>query len=184
MTICSLFLILTNVLAAHICFRKYFRRSDLTQTELEDILGTLILTLQSGRSFENAVQDLLSDHTQLSAQLESKGTHATEMVQILNQCRQKPAQSLKILSCYRNFQRLRSRFTQKASSASLQAKAQGVVSAVIYLVIFVFQFWVNDDFRVFFATSFGRGLIILSLILLGGGMFWVFRMSKLREFRL
>lgn len=100
-----------------------------------------------------------------------------EFQKIFSFCRKNPSQSFKILSSLRKTLRLKAVLAQKQSSVSLQAKAQAVVSAILYAGLLVAQAFLNPDFGNFIGSTGGRAMLAFSAILAASGIALVFRLS-------
>jgi hypothetical protein len=159
---------------------------------ISDFLDQTIMNMRSGMSFELAKTHLTPTNgpwvkwISLSnlPQLTSTNGQELEIISILRVCRAHSSQIFKILSCMRTSIRLQRRLHRKQQAMTLQAKAQAIVSIVIFLCIFTAQFFLQPEFLNFLRTSGGKLTVACSILLLSIGVRWVFWLSRPRDLTL
>jgi hypothetical protein len=99
----------------------------------------------------------------------------------VKRCIENPSLGLRILLLHRSKTIQNFRLQSKQARVVLQAKAQAATCGVLYLVIFIFQWFWNDDFQLFLKYPGGKLILVSSGTLLLLGIHFVFRLSKYRE---
>jgi len=159
---------------------------------IADFLDQILMNMRSGMSFESAQKHLNPPHGPwekwiLSSQTPANGStndQETEIVTVLRACFDNSTQTFKILSSFRHSLRLQTKLHQKQNAMTLQAKAQAGISVALFLVLFLAQWFLQPNFSNFLRSSGGRLALMTSLFLVGGGVKWVFWLSRPRELQL
>lgn len=151
----------------------------------EDFINELILTMQTGASFEVSARQLSQksdDFARIFLLAEAEtASECGEMTRILAFCLKNASQSYKILQTLRHVLRLRSRLSRKQEAISLQARAQAVICSCLFAILVLVQWKINPEFTKFLATAMGRGTFVTSSVLVIAGLFLVLRLAKPRE---
>jgi Flp pilus assembly protein TadB len=182
------------VFAAFIVISKIFgmikNRIPKNNDELvSQYLDQLLMNMRAGLSFESAHRSLKENEKWeqwFSCSQIEKLTNGqeSEIISLLRICHLNPSQTFKVLSSYRTSLRLQNRLQQKRDSMTLQARAQAGVSIGLFIVLFCAQWFLQPDFIAYLQTSAGKLGITASVLLLGSGVLWVFKLSQGREFEL
>jgi len=148
------------------------------KNECSAIAQQIILFMRAGFSFESSLAKTYED---LHYVPESSTNGWVEFESVLVKCKESPSLSFKLLNFYCKQEKLRQKLHTKQKNISLQAKMQSVVSCFLYFGVFFAQIVWNQDFSEVFNTVSGRLVFLLSLILLSAGVFFVFKLSQVKE---
>jgi Flp pilus assembly protein TadB len=179
-------------------WRRNAGHSQSTNRDLEEIIDEIILIMQTGVSYESAIFQisqrsragddffsfLESERHQNGKKIEISGVDRVEIAKILRFCRENSSLSFKMLLSLRHVLRLRRRLHHKQRSITLQARAQAVVSAAIFVVLVCAQWKINPEFQRFMASMAGRLVFCASTLLVGVGLYLVLALSRPEEMHL
>lgn len=180
------FLILTAIFAPYLHFSNIARP---LEEEIEIFIDHVIMSMRGGLSLESIFLELNTLQPKwkiffVDGRTNGQSSAIKDVVNLFAYCRKHPTQSCGVLESFRTTLRLRSQLQRKHKMISLQAKAQAMVSLLLFLVIFVFQWASVPEFKDFLNFSIGRLLITLSFLLVGLGIGWIFKMGKPGELHL
>jgi len=163
-----------------------------SQTRIE-FVEQLLMTIKTGKSYESAAHEMSFannlwkkwiQQSENASTYDQLGQKNNEIVQILTFCRKYSSQSYHLLSFFRKTIRQRARLEQKQALMTLQAKAQAIISGLIFAVLVLTQWSINPDFSIFLTTTMGRLVFVACFTFVGLGIGIVFQLSKPREVEL
>jgi hypothetical protein len=160
---------------------RIFSNYDPLQEQL-DFVEQLLLTMKTGKSYESAALEVVqSDDLWKKWHRQSENPNQEELICILGHCRKHSSQSYSLLTSFRKTLRQRLRLHEKQKLMTLQAKAQALVSSLIFVALTLSQWLINPDFRGFLSSAGGRLIFSLCFSLVFAGVVIVFNMSRPQE---
>lgn len=175
-----------------------YKQSNSLETAV-NIVGSvdeLILTMRTGLSFDSSLRKFEPQSPVMKAMIQKfingagEGAYSSgsefekDTWSILLACRRNPSQSFRIIRSFRTTLRMKLRMLERLATASVQPKAQAMVSCLLFMLIFVFQYFCNPDFRVVLSKDSGVILMMFSIGLLSVGVYFVFWLSKPKKVRI
>lgn len=166
----------------NLIFRKYsFKKQQRsTLTYVDDVL----MTMRAGYSIDSAIKICANQNANTMNSTNGQLATDPEFLKIVAFCHQSPTMSFKILSTFQKTLRLKEKLYLKQQNLSLQAKAQSIVSVLVFLLLMTTQFKLNPDFSTFLTKPLGRFLFVASILWLFVGVRLVFKFSQPKELNL
>lgn len=166
-------------------------RTTKSSITLLEFLNDVIMLMKAGNSFENALEQVgnsdfvfgndvvaptFTKNDAQKSQFCSKTV--TKIGSVVSRCRKKSSQSIRILEVYKEIEVLRQRLRSKQHAITLQAKAQAIVIGIIYVLLFVLQWFLNPQFSTFLVTRVGFLVGVASFTSVSVGIWLVFRIGN------
>ena len=158
--------------------KTHFSEKNDDLSEIEALTDNLMMSMRAGMSLETALWDFSRGRTN------GQTNSWIEASEVFDHCLIHPSQSYKLLESFRQTLRMRSKLHRKHSMVSLQAKAQGLVSALLFGLLFLFQLLAVPEFRVFLKLSVGRLVVLMCFVSVFLGLRFIFKMGQPGEFQL
>jgi Flp pilus assembly protein TadB len=175
-----------------------FKKNRRELLDLSPMLEEIIMTMQTGVSFEPAAREICakngawnrifhlseSEKGQKIPMTNGQNDMSEELLKIFTFCRINPSLAYKNLNSLRQTLRLRAQLQQKQTVLTLQARAQAIVSSLLFIILCGVQWIMNPDFQVFIISNTGRWLFLFSVALTAAGIALVFRIALPKELSL